>query len=119
LDTVQGVASPIVATVRIEGVAFSLDEAAELARRTRQHVGADPEARFRDRLTGGVGTSPAFTSGTALAVQVEQRVHEGGGDLLGLTAREREAASAVLDEWLQSREAPDAVRTLYRVLGSD
>jgi hypothetical protein len=58
---------------------------------------------------------PAFTPGTALAVKVEQRVDEDGGDVK-LTEEEMAAASAVLDEWLQSSAAPEAARTLYRLL---
>jgi hypothetical protein len=50
--------------VGIEGITFTLDEATELAERTRRYVGASPTA---------------LTPGTALAVQVEQRVAEGGG----------------------------------------
>jgi hypothetical protein len=63
-----------VATVRIERVEFTLDDAAEFAQRTRQYVGAnpearsrDPEARFRDQLTGGVGMQPALPSRSSSA----------------------------------------------------
>jgi hypothetical protein len=89
-----------VATVRIEGVAFEPDDAAEFAERTRRYVGAMP-----------VALSP----GIALAVQIEQRIAEGGGDVT-LTEEEKRAALAVVDEWRQSRAAPDAVRELHRLL---
>jgi hypothetical protein len=96
--------APTVATVRIEGIAFELDDAAELARRARRYS------------TGA--SLPGLTPGSALAVQVETRVATGGGDVT-LNDEEKLAAFAVVDEWRQSEAAPAAVRQLYLALARD
>ena len=92
------------ATVRVEGVLFQLDEASEFARR----------AMLYSRGTAEAGLSPAH----ALAVQLETAVDEGGGLVPPLNDEEKVAALAVVDEWCQSRDAPAAARNLRRVLGS-
>jgi hypothetical protein len=92
------------ATVRVEGVEFQLDEAREFVRR----------AKLYQRGTSEGGLSP----GNTLAVQIEKAVDEGGGPVEPLTDEEKLAASAVADEWQQNRDAPAAVRNLRRIFGS-
>jgi hypothetical protein len=89
--------------VVIEGISFTLDEAKELAERTRRYVGA--------------GVTP-LTPGTTLAVQIEQRLAEGGGTV-ELNEQEELAAWAVVDEWCQSSDAPAGARDLRRALAPD
>jgi hypothetical protein len=89
--------------VVIEGITFTLDEATELAERTKRYVGA--------------GVTP-LTPGTTLAVQIDQRVAEGGGTV-ELNEQEKLAGFAVADEWSQSRDAPAAARDLRRALAPD
>jgi hypothetical protein len=90
-----------VATVRVEGVAFELADAAEFAERARQQSAG--------------ASRPGLSSWTTLAVQLEQRVADGGGDVT-LTDGEKRATSAVLGEWRQSKERPDGVDVLYLLL---
>jgi hypothetical protein len=89
--------------VVIEGITFTLSEATELAKRTRRYAGA---------------SARPLTPGRTLAVQIEQRVAEGGGTV-ELNEQEELAASAVVDEWLQSRDAPAAARDLRLALTPD
>jgi hypothetical protein len=89
--------------VFIEGITFTLEEATELAERTRRYAGA---------------SATPLTPGTTLAVQIEQRVTERGGTV-DLNEQEKLAAFAVVDEWLQSRDAPAAARALRLALAPD
>jgi hypothetical protein len=88
-------------TVRVEGVEFALDDAREFARRATLYSG------------GATRTTP--TPGSALVVLLNHRIDEGGGSVT-LTDEEARAAVAVLDEWRQKRERPDAVDALHAVL---
>jgi hypothetical protein len=86
-------------SVGVEGVPFDVEDAREFGERTRRYQ------------------HPTALAGAAsLAAQLEERVEQGGGDLLPLTNEEKIAASAVLGEWRQSSGRPDAVDTLYRLL---
>jgi hypothetical protein len=91
-----------VATVRIEGIEFDLDAAAEFAERARRQTTSPRSQRMTAWIT--------------IAAQIDQRIEDGGGDLLPLTENERTAAIAVLDEWQRDRAArPSAVDELYRL----
>ena len=90
-----------VATVHIEGVPFSVEEAAEFATRTRTYVGANPEL---------------LTPGEALAAQLEHRAAEYGDVVVELTDEEKAAAAAVLQDWRRAPDVPAAARALYAAL---
>jgi hypothetical protein len=92
------------ATVHIEGIPFSVEEAAEFATRTRTYVGANPEL---------------LTPGEALAAQLEHRAAEYGDVVVDLTDEEKAAAAAVLQDWRRSPDVPDAARALYARLAAD
>lgn len=88
------------ATVRIEGVEFELDDAARFARRLeRASYGASK-----------AGLSPAH----ALAIEIEEAVDVSGG-AVAIREEAREIAFAVLDEWYPT--APESARRLRLVLG--
>jgi hypothetical protein len=93
-----------VATVHIEGVPFSAEDAQEFAQRTRTYVGANPEL---------------LTPGEALAVQVEHGAAEDGDFVLQLTEEEKQAAAAVLQDWRRDEDCPAAARALYARLAAD
>jgi hypothetical protein len=82
-----------VGVVRVEGVPFELDDAAEFARRAK---------------ASSAGASKAGLSArAALAIQIEECVSRGGGDAK-LEEQERVEALGVIEEWLQYEAAPKA-----------
>jgi len=98
---------PAAVTIVIEGSEWSLEDAAEFARRIRRYLGAS--------------SSQVMHAATSLAERLDHFVEIGGvgiGGSLDLTLNEAKVASAVLDEWRQSSTRPDAVDTLYRLLAA-
>jgi hypothetical protein len=95
-------------TVVIEESAWSLEDAAEFARRIRRYLGAS--------------ASPVVMhAATSLAERLDYFVEIGGvgtSGSLDLTLNEAKVAVAVLDEWRQSRTRPEAVDVLYRLLAA-
>jgi hypothetical protein len=87
--------------VVIEGTVWHPIEAAELARHIRRYVGEDH------------GLMHAATS---LAETIGHQVEAEHGDPIVLTEDERKVAYAVLNEWRQFRDIPDAVDPLYQLL---
>jgi hypothetical protein len=53
-----------------------------------------------------------------VAFQIKRCISDEGAFDVTLYEQEKPAVFAVLDEWLQSRDAPDAARTLYNALAS-
>jgi hypothetical protein len=92
-----------VATVRVEGVELQLGDAREFAERTRRYLGASPDV---------------LHAAETLAMNLEHRIEQDGGEPLVLTERERDVAAAVLDEWLQAGAGSQAVRDLRHVIAS-
>jgi hypothetical protein len=90
-----------VSAIRIGGVEFTLDDAGEFARRIRRYSTGE--------------TLAGLTPGRALAAQIDQRIYEGGGDVI-LTGAEMQAAAAVTAEWRSEPGAPKAATALHDVL---
>ena len=89
--------------IRIEGVEFELEDAREFYERALAYAAASPPM------------SPERQRAVALAGQIRACLWEKGSEV---TLWEKPAASTVLAEWVQSDDAPDAARTLYRILAS-
>jgi hypothetical protein len=89
-----------VATVRIKGVEFELDDAARFGKRLDLASYGASKA----------GLSPAH----ALAIEIDEAV-AGGGGAVAIREEAREIAFAVLDEWYPT--APESARRLRQVLG--
>jgi hypothetical protein len=95
-----------VEVIRIEGVAFKVGAAREFAERVLIYdLINDPQP---------VGYWGAL-EGVAFTIQ-RCICDEGAFGDVTLNEQEKVAVLAVLDEWLQSRDAPDAAGTLYRAL---
>jgi hypothetical protein len=93
-----------VATVRIDGVEFELEDAREFFERTLIYVEAQPRM------------SPEVQLAVALALQIHGCLRDKVCSDVTLWEENKVVASAVLAEWIQSRGAPDAAQALHRVL---
>ena len=87
--------------VVIEGTVWHPIEAAELARHIRRYVGEDHDST---------------RAATSLAEAIGRQVESGHGDPIVLTEDQRKVAYAVLNEWRQYLDVPDAVDPLYQLL---
>jgi hypothetical protein len=87
--------------VVIEGTVWHPIDATELAQHIRRY-----ESEDRD-LT---------RAATSLADTIGGQVEAGRGDPIVLTENERQVAYAVLNEWRQFVDIPDAVEPLYQLL---
>lgn len=87
--------------VVIEGTVWHPIEATEFARHIRRYAGED-----RDVLQAAGN----------LADTIGHQVEAGLGDPIVLSENERKVAYAVLNEWRQFQDVPDAVDTLYQLL---
>lgn len=92
--------------IRIEGVAFKVEAAREFAERLLIY----------DLINDPHPVGWVAAEGVALTIQ-GSITDEGRFDVR-LNERQKVAVFAVLDEWLQSRGAPDAAGTLHRALAS-
>ncbi len=93
--------------IRIEGVWFKVEDAREFAQRARIYAAVHPpppEVVYRDG---------------PFAFRIENCIQEGGAFDVIVFESEKVAVLAVLDEWVQSRGAPDAARTLHSALTSN
>jgi hypothetical protein len=93
-----------VEVIRIEGVEFALEDAREFVERVLIYGQANQPM------------SPERSRAFALAMQIEVCLRDQGS--LDVRLDEKVVASAVLDEWLQSGDAPEAARPLYRALAA-
>jgi hypothetical protein len=96
-----------VEVIRIEGVWFKVEDARDFAQRARIYAAVHPpppEVVYRDG---------------PFAFRIENCVKEEGAFDVIVFESEKVAVLAVLDEWVQSRGAPDAARTLHRALASN
>jgi hypothetical protein len=91
-----------VEVIRIEGVWFKVEDAREFAERALIYD------LINDPQPAGAAEGLAFTIQRCISDDFDATLHE----------QEKVAVFAVLDEWLQSRDAPDAARTLYNALRS-
>jgi hypothetical protein len=99
-----------VEVIRIEGVAFKVEDAEEFAERARAYDTAHPpppEGEYRE--------GPAWW----FAFSIEKCIEDEGDFEVPVTREKIAPVFAVLEEWVQSREAPDAARTLHRALASN
>jgi hypothetical protein len=87
--------------VVIEGTVWHPIEGAELARHIRRYVGEDHDL---------------LHAATALAERIGHQVEAGHGDPIVLTEDERKVVYAVVNEWRQYLDIPDAVDPLYQLL---
>lgn len=92
--------------VRIEGVEFEFEDAREFKERALIYGLANQPM------------SPETSLAFALGMLIEVCLRDNGGLDVRLED-EKVVASAVLNEWLQSGDAPEAARTLYLALASD
>ena len=89
------------ATVRIQGVPFELDDAGEFAKRLKRASYGASKA----------GLSPA----QALAIEIDEAVNAGGGEV-PISDDAGPIAGRLLDEW--GRIAPDSAKQLRYLLAS-
>jgi len=87
--------------VVIEGTVWHPIEATEFARHLRRYVGEDRDV---------------MQAATSLAETIGHQVEAGHGDPIVLTENARKVAYAVLNEWRQFLDIPDAVDPLYQQL---
>jgi len=87
--------------VVIEGTVWHPIEAAELARHIRRYVGDDHDL---------------LHAATSLAERIGHQVESGHGDPIVLSEDERKVVYAVVNEWRQYLDIPDAVDPLYQLL---
>ena len=93
--------------IRIEGVWFKVEDAREFAQRARIYAAVHPPPPEVVYLDG------------PFASRIENCIQEKGAFDVIVFESEKVAVLAVLDEWVQSRGAPDAARTLHRALASN
>lgn len=94
------------AVIRIEGVEVEREDAREFYERVRVYFAAGPPSPG----------NPETQRAVALAGQIRACLREKDCFEVTLWDESKVVASAVLAEWVQSHDAPDAARTLYNAL---
>jgi hypothetical protein len=92
-----------VEAIRIEGVWFRVEDAREFAKRAQIYGETEPWE---------------FGPAKAFALSIEICIKQQGAFDLRVSPEKKTAVVAILEEWLQNRDAPDATGTLYRALTS-
>ena len=96
------------AVIRIDGVEFEREDAREFYERVVVYFEAGPPSPG----------NPETQRAVALAGQIHACLRDKDCFDVTLWDETKVVASAVLAEWVQSHDAPDAARTLHRALAS-